>query len=77
MMAQEILRQSPNARLNIKNVKIDEFVLRIHPLTHPRDVAFVLKEEKKIRERFFGFLGVSMKHMLYLHYSLLVFLPYT
>ena len=59
MIAQEILRQNPNARLNIKNVKLEEFVLRIHPLTDPRDVEFVIKEEKIIRERFFGLIGAD------------------
>lgn len=59
MIASEILRQNPNAKLNIKNIKIDEFILRVHPLTDPRDVAFIIKEEQNIRKRFYDLLGAD------------------
>ena len=58
-MAHEILRQNPNARLNIKNVKLHEFALRIEPLTDSRDVDFVLKEEKNIRQKLYEMLGAD------------------
>ena len=59
MIAHEILRQNPNARLNIKNVKIHEFALRIEPLTDSRDVDFVLKEENNIRRKLYEMLGAD------------------
>jgi uncharacterized protein GlcG (DUF336 family) len=57
IIASEILRRTPNAKLNIKNVKIDEFVMRVPPVTDPRDVAFITKEEQTIRRRFYEMLG--------------------
>jgi len=59
MVAHEILRQNPRARLNQKNIKLDEFLLRIQPLTDPRDVEFVMKEEKNIRKRFYELLDAD------------------
>ncbi|KAL3790714.1 hypothetical protein ACHAWO_013533 [Cyclotella atomus] len=59
MIANEILRQNPNAKLNIKNIKIDEFIQRVQPLTDPRDVAFIVKEEQNIRRRFYELLGAD------------------
>ena len=59
MIAHEILRQNPNARLNIKNVKLHEFALRIEPLTDSRDVNFVLKEENNIRRKLYEMLGAD------------------
>lgn len=59
MIAGEILRQHPNAKLNIKNIKIDEFILRVHPLTDPRDIAFLYTEERNIRKKFYELLNAD------------------
>lgn len=56
LIAHEILRQNPKAKLNIKNTKIDEFILRVQPLSDPRDIQFVMREEKNIRKRFYELL---------------------
>lgn len=53
MIAQELLRLNPSARLNKKNITVEDLQLRLPPLTDPRDIAFVMKEERKIRQKFY------------------------
>ncbi|KAL3791890.1 hypothetical protein HJC23_010750 [Cyclotella cryptica] len=53
LVAQELLRQNPKARLNKKNQTFDQLSSRIRPLTDSRDIEFILKEERKIRQKFY------------------------